>query len=227
MRRDVSAGSIRGEALSAGVVARASSRVARTHDAVVLGGGHVVAEGRTAEELIDAIGDAVVHVIVVGAAEEPTVPEALPVLRAALPAVPVVVVAPGGDQRRLRRVLRAGACGLVREEDMARTLVPTLLAVTAGQVAVPAVDRAAVVRPVVSYRERQVLDLAARGFTNGQIARELYVSENTVKSHLSSGFRKLGVTSRSEAAVLVRDPELRRELGLADPRVDDDWVPAL
>lgn len=43
-------------------------------------------------------------------------------------------------------------------------------------------------------------------FTNGEIAQKLYVSESTVKSHLSSAFAKLGVRSRSAAAEAILDP---------------------
>jgi DNA-binding NarL/FixJ family response regulator len=55
-----------------------------------------------------------------------------------------------------------------------------------------------VVNPLTE-RERQVLQLTARGMANKQIAAALDISENTVKFHLSSLYTKLGVTSRTEA----------------------------
>ncbi len=50
------------------------------------------------------------------------------------------------------------------------------------------------------------------GYMNGQIAQQLFLAESTVKSHLSSAFRKLGVRSRNEAVNLILDPE--RGLGM-------------
>jgi DNA-binding CsgD family transcriptional regulator len=64
-----------------------------------------------------------------------------------------------------------------------------------------------------SLREKQVLQLVADGLTNAEIACRLFLSESTVKSHLSSSFRKLGVSSRSEAAAVVLDADH----GLAPP----------
>ncbi len=55
-----------------------------------------------------------------------------------------------------------------------------------------------IVNPLTE-RERQVLQLAAQGLANKQIAAELDISENTVKFHLSSLYAKLGATSRTEA----------------------------
>jgi DNA-binding NarL/FixJ family response regulator len=49
-------------------------------------------------------------------------------------------------------------------------------------------------------RELEILRLVARGFTNGRIARELWVTEQTVKFHLSNTYRKLGVANRTEAS---------------------------
>jgi hypothetical protein len=52
-----------------------------------------------------------------------------------------------------------------------------------------------------------VLGQVAAGLTNSEIAESLFLSESTVKSHLSSAFAKLGVRSRKEAAALVLDPD--------------------
>jgi DNA-binding NarL/FixJ family response regulator len=49
-------------------------------------------------------------------------------------------------------------------------------------------------------RELEILRLVARGYTNGKIARELWVTEQTVKFHLSNTYRKLGVANRTEAS---------------------------
>ena len=52
----------------------------------------------------------------------------------------------------------------------------------------------------LTTRETEILALAAQGFTNGRIARELWITEQTVKFHLSNTYRKLGVTNRTEAS---------------------------
>lgn len=114
---------------------------------------------------------------------------------------PVVVVAGGRDTQR--SAMRAGAAGVVALDDAERTLVPTIHAAISGQLAVPRALISDVVMPALSYREKQVLRLVVLGRTNAQIAGELFLSESTVKSHLSSLFDKLGVRSRSEAATLV------------------------
>jgi DNA-binding NarL/FixJ family response regulator len=51
----------------------------------------------------------------------------------------------------------------------------------------------------LTSRELQILGLATQGHTNGKIARELWITEQTVKFHLSNTYRKLGVTNRTEA----------------------------
>jgi len=52
----------------------------------------------------------------------------------------------------------------------------------------------------LTTREIEILVLAAQGYTNGRIARELWVTEQTVKFHLSNTYRKLGVANRTEAS---------------------------
>lgn len=123
-----------------------------------------------------------------------------------LAAVPLVAMADGGDSW-VRRLLRAGAVGFVREDAVERTLAPTVQAVMAGQTAVPLDLRHHVRETALSHRERQILGMVVLGFTNGEIASRFYLAESTVKSHLSAAFRKLGVHSRTEAAALILDPD--------------------
>ena len=59
-------------------------------------------------------------------------------------------------------------------------------------------------RDVLTGREREVMRLAAEGLANKAIARQLRVSEGTVKLHLHSIYRKLGIKSRFALAALVR-----------------------
>src|SRR6476620_10545561 len=96
----------------------------------------------------------------------------------------------------------AGAAAIVFEPLIESTLAVTVSAVGSGQAVVPRELRASVERPALSHRERQVLTHVCEGLTNSQIAEQLFLSESTVKSHLSSAFAKFGVRSRREAAAL-------------------------
>lgn len=55
----------------------------------------------------------------------------------------------------------------------------------------------------LSTREKEVLNLLSRGYSNKEIAKVLYISEKTVKTHLKNIFRKLGVNKRTEAVSLL------------------------
>jgi DNA-binding CsgD family transcriptional regulator len=75
--------------------------------------------------------------------------------------------------------------------------------------------------PSLSHREREILALAVGGLANREIAARLYLTESTVKTHLSWAFRRLGVHSRREAAlVLAWDEVLRRDVLAALERSD-------
>jgi DNA-binding NarL/FixJ family response regulator len=119
----------------------------------------------------------------------------------------IVLVANIGRRSTLERFLAEGVDGLVLREQVATTLCPTVRAVAAGQLCVPATIRHAVEERPLSLREREVLALVVMGQSNGQIARRLHLAESTVKSHLVSTFAKLGVRSRAEAAQVVSDPQ--------------------
>ncbi|MFE5598202.1 response regulator [Streptomyces coelicoflavus] len=62
--------------------------------------------------------------------------------------------------------------------------------------------------PQLTERERQILDLVARGYTNRRIARELVLAEKTVRNHVSHVFAKLQVSDRAAAVVRARDAGL-------------------
>jgi DNA-binding NarL/FixJ family response regulator len=114
----------------------------------------------------------------------------------------------------LRKALRAGAAGLLAEDDIAVALGATALAVAAGQLVVPATLLHQLTPRPLSHREKQVLGLVVMGFTNRQIADKLYLAESTVKTHLSSAFSKLHARSRSEATALILDPDEGYGLGI-------------
>jgi DNA-binding NarL/FixJ family response regulator len=122
------------------------------------------------------------------------------------PACAIVLVS-SGETAVVRKALRAGVDGFVPEATVERALEGTVAAVLSGQISVPQSIRDRIAWTTFSLREKQVLQLVACGLTNAEIADRLYLSESTVKSHLSSSFRKLGVSSRAEAAAAVLDPD--------------------
>lgn len=139
-------------------------------------------------------------------------------LRALLPSVRLVVVCAVSDRRAVRTAIAAGADAYVQESRVDEALTAAVRAATAGLVCVPRESCGVFGRPAFSHREKQVLQLVARGFTNAEVAARLYLAESTVKSHLSSSFRKLGVRTRREAAAMVLDPDggLRTVVDLPD-----------
>jgi DNA-binding NarL/FixJ family response regulator len=126
----------------------------------------------------------------------------------------VLVVLPTAERFDVGPLLSMGADGVVLERDLDTVLGPVARAAAAGQVSVPAELRHPIQRPALSLRERQILGLAIVGLTNAQIAQRLFLAESTVKTHLSSAFRRLGVHSRRDAAALIfaSDDVLRRSV---------------
>jgi two-component system NarL family response regulator len=124
-----------------------------------------------------------------------------------LPVRDVAIVSPDPGPLGARRALRAGAAGIVLESGVEIALAPAVRAVAAGLTAFPVTLRRAADELSLSRRERQVLRLVAAGKTNQEIAGALFLAESTVKSHLTSLFRKVGANSRTEVARLALDPE--------------------
>jgi DNA-binding NarL/FixJ family response regulator len=133
---------------------------------------------------------------------------ALQALAEAQPEARAIVAMPtDAANAPMRRALRAGAAGIVLDSELERVLAPTARAVAAGQLAVPSSLRSQIAPRALSFREKQILGLVVMGFTNRQIADELFLAESTVKTHLSSAFGKLDAHSRADATARILDPE--------------------
>jgi two-component system, NarL family, nitrate/nitrite response regulator NarP len=101
-----------------------------------------------------------------------------------------------------RKAMAAGAAGFVSRSDPVDRLVETCVAVAKGQMVFPFLDiRGLKQDPIetLSPRERTLLEALSKGLTNRELARDLQISENTVKFHLSNLFEKLRVKNRAQA----------------------------
>jgi len=133
-------------------------------------------------------------------------------LRLTHPEVKVVVLTSFAGQDSVLPAVRAGVAGYLLKDVGPAELAEALRSVHAGGSPLHPRVAATVLRQVTSDvdpltpREREVLRLIARGLSNRLIARELVLSEKTVKTHVSAVLAKLGVADRTQAALLaVRD----------------------
>ncbi|MFI6326270.1 response regulator [Nonomuraea sp. NPDC050556] len=98
--------------------------------------------------------------------------------------------------------VEAGAAGFVLKNASREDLVAAIRAVASGSRIGVRPRRAG---PVLSARELEVIELVARGLTNPEIARRLFIGEATVKTHLLRIFAKLGVSDRTSAAITAME----------------------
>jgi DNA-binding NarL/FixJ family response regulator len=106
----------------------------------------------------------------------------------------------GADRTEIERALRTVAAGEVVFGSPIATRVLAWFANGPTRTPTPFPD--------LTDREREVLDLVARGLTNHAIAARLVVSEKTIRNHISNVFTKLHVASRAEAVARARDAGL-------------------
>ena len=138
--------------------------------------------------------------------------EAIRGLREARPEARVLVLTSFLDDEKLFPAVRAGAAGYLLKDVEPAELVRAIRTVDDGEALLhPAVaarlmeEFAETERPAaeeaLTAREREVLELIARGLPNKLIARDLEIAEKTVKTHVSSILSKLGLTDRTQAAL--------------------------
>jgi len=131
---------------------------------------------------------------------------------AARPQAQVVVLTSVIDRERILAALDAGAVGYLLKDSEPQVLIEGIRSASRGESPLsPKAARTLLTaraerdRPELSERERQVLGCVAQGKPNKQIARELGISEKTVKTHLTRVFQQIGVTDRTQAALWARE----------------------
>jgi DNA-binding NarL/FixJ family response regulator len=138
------------------------------------------------------------------------------------PAVMVLVLTMSEDDDSLFAALRAGAHGYLLKEagadDIARAVVTVARgeSVLGARVSARVLDALRDVRPAngplpfprLTARERQVLELVARGYQNARVAQHLGLSDKTIRNHISAILAKLPAATRAEAVALARDEGL-------------------
>ncbi|TDO46186.1 two-component system response regulator DesR [Kribbella sp. VKM Ac-2527] len=134
--------------------------------------------------------------------------EAAAALRAAVPGVRALIVTTFGRPGYLRRAMEAGAAGFVVKDTPAAQLADAVRRVHQGlRVVDPSLAAETLVAGTspLTARESDVLRSAREGGTVADIARELHLSEGTVRNHLSAAIGKTGARTRAEAARIAVD----------------------
>jgi two-component system, NarL family, response regulator LiaR len=134
---------------------------------------------------------------------------AIGAIRRELPDVEVLALTSVLEDHLVVGAIRAGAIGYLLKDTNAEDLCRAIKAAACGQVQIEPRVAVRLLREVrapenvevLTERETEVLRLLARGFSNKEMAQTLGIGEKTVKTHVSSVLSKLGVSSRTQAAL--------------------------
>jgi DNA-binding NarL/FixJ family response regulator len=127
----------------------------------------------------------------------------------------VIILTAAEDDRDVVRAMRLGARGVVLKQSASDLLVKCIHKINEGEIWLDNRMTAEVIdafkkssesgqrreKPLLSDREKEIVQLVAQGFRNREIGEKLYISEQTVKNHLHNIFDKLGVSDRLELAL--------------------------
>ncbi len=139
----------------------------------------------------------------------------LNLIRANYPAVPVAVVSASEEPQTIRSALAMGASGFIPKSSALETMVEAISAILDGDSWAPDVGEASDEEADLQNRiasltpsQLRILEGLKAGRLNKQIAFDLGVTEATIKAHLTSVFRKLGVQNRTQAVILAQQIDL-------------------
>jgi DNA-binding NarL/FixJ family response regulator len=137
----------------------------------------------------------------------------------------VIMLSDSSEPERIVAVLRAGASAWVRKDESLEHLLRVVRGVARGETWLPTAETGTVLRMLMrtqtrqqeddtllaalTPREREVLSCLAEGAGRNDVAKQLYLSANTVRTHLQNLMAKLGVHSTLEAVAMTRGAQFR------------------
>ncbi|MBN9740914.1 MULTISPECIES: response regulator transcription factor [unclassified Amycolatopsis] len=180
------------------------------------GGIEVIGEAATGQEAINLAAalrpDVVLMDLQLGDGMDGV--EAIRRIRAVAEPPRVLVLTTYDTDADITRSIAAGATGYLLKAESADELYAAIRAAAAGRTALsaPVADRMMAQlrapRPALTDRERDILEQLAQGVGNREIARRLFISEATVKTHLGRIYEKLGVDTRAGAVAVAKEQRL-------------------
>lgn len=136
-------------------------------------------------------------------------------VRSVDPSIKALILTSYDDDEALFSAIMAGAAGYILKQVRGNDLVDTVRRVAAGESTLDPTVTARVLERVrngpprdqqleaLTTQEQKILELIGEGLTNRQIAERMYLAEKTVKNYVSSLLAKLGLTSRTQAAIFA------------------------
>jgi DNA-binding NarL/FixJ family response regulator len=167
------------------------------------------------------------HAAIVDADDPAAGPAAVVQLRRAHPELKLLLLCEVASPTLIRCAIDERAEGVVLKSDTSEEAILALRHVLEGRAVMPVGWQAASLRletplAALSAREREVLDLAASGMSNKEIAERLTISVNTVKFHLRTVYSRLGVRNRVQAMLAI---DQKQEERIDSSNMSDSNVP--
>jgi DNA-binding NarL/FixJ family response regulator len=183
-----------------------------------IGGFEIVAEGSSGEDAVRIASTLTPDVLLMDISMPGGGLETIPAILRATPSQRIVMLTVSETSEDVTAAIEGGAAGYVLKGVGARALAEAIRTVASGESYVAPTLSAKLIagrgqaeagKPALvaslTARERQVLELVARGMSNKHVAIELDLQEKTVKHHMTQIMTKLGVANRTEAAMVLRD----------------------
>jgi two-component system, NarL family, response regulator len=168
----------------------------------------VIAEACNGQEALELYRQHLPDVVIMDyALPDKTGPEVVTAIRTEFPGTRVLLLSAHEGEEHIHRAVEAGVCGYLTKNSDCALVLDSIRSIATGQSAFPpaiaAKAAARRLRPSLTERELEILNLLAQGNTNKLIAAELGFSESLVKQELVRIFDKLGAKDRAHAVMLA------------------------
>jgi DNA-binding NarL/FixJ family response regulator len=180
-------------------------------------GMEVVGEAATGREAVDLARTLQPDVVLMDMImPELNGPEAIALIKQENPKARILVLTSFGESKQISAAIQAGALGYLLKDSSPDDLLHAIRSVYRGNLVLPQELALKLIQPQpaaaalerLTERETDVLRLLAQGQSNQEIARNLSISDTTVRSHVSNILMKLGVSNRTQAALVARERQL-------------------